>query len=698
MNFLNVKITLTLFLVFLIVGCLTLPGYGINWDTINHLPRGQAYLHYFLIGKEDYSDLPVWEKYYQNPDSLLVDTNISKEKAVARSFYQSDATPFSWFMTNDGNGHPPLSDILSSVFNVILFQKVGLINDIDSYHVYGIFLAALLVGLLYFWVSKIYGKFAGLVSAASLLLYPLFWSEAHFNTEKDVPETVYWSFFLFCIWQGFSKKSYKWLTISGLFFFLALGTKFNILFALPLVAIWFGTLVLSNIVQKREKIKEQINYFFKPMLVFGGSLILGTALFIASWPYLWPDPIDRIGKVLKFYKGIGLTTNVDPNFLGPLGANTYPLQWIFYTTPPVVLFFFIVGLFFALKLSKKETDKISWLFLLWFLVPVLRITWPGTTVYGGIRQIMEYIPAMAVIAGIGAAGLRGWIVKLIPGFKKNPLILASLIMLSFAPIAIRLVQIHPNENVYFNVFVGGLAGAKARDLPSWGNTFGAAYREGFSWLDKNAEKGSTVAFAFELYPNFPMLFIRPDIELNNRHRSGILRGGEYAITLTYQGIDKRSYYDTYLERFLDPVYQSMVDGVAVVKVWKNDATHTRPGYIKEASVSAEVKKDSDGFQLDLKKSYYLTKIVGQFDNKNCANLSYAYSETSEDGVNWQRQPGTMPKEDWNTSAYGEQPTENQFIEPFAADKARFIRFKVSPVNACLENIKEIKVFYLEELN
>ncbi len=53
-------------IIFLVVGIFTLKNYGINWDTINHLTRGQAYLHYFLTGHENYSDLPKFVTYFQD--------------------------------------------------------------------------------------------------------------------------------------------------------------------------------------------------------------------------------------------------------------------------------------------------------------------------------------------------------------------------------------------------------------------------------------------------------------------------------------------------------------------------------------------------------------------------------------------------------------------------------------------------------
>ncbi|TSC63705.1 MAG: Glycosyltransferase, partial [Microgenomates group bacterium Gr01-1014_93] len=339
------KSVLAIGLIFFIAGVLTLPHYGINWDSINHLPRGQAYLHFFLTGKEDYSDLDNFRKYYQKTNTLLIDTDIPKKEVPKRSLFQSNATTFKWFMDgHDGNGHPPLSDILASTFNLILFQNLRLINDVDSYRVYGILLAASLVSLVFYWTQKVYGKFAGLIAALSLSIYPLFWSEAHFNIEKDIPETVFWSFLLFSVWMGVVKISWKWFLVSGLFFGLGLGTKLNILFSALVILPWLFAYLLKN----RMNFKLIVAMLFTPLS--------GIAIFIATWPYLWADPIGRIQKVLGYYKSIGLTLNRDPNFLGPFGINTYPIQWIVYTTPLIILILAILGVILAVLRVRRESD------------------------------------------------------------------------------------------------------------------------------------------------------------------------------------------------------------------------------------------------------------------------------------------------------------------------------------------------------
>ncbi len=694
------RFSLVFALIYFIVGIVTLPNYGINWDSINHLPRGQAYLHYFLTGQRDYKDLPQWKMYWQNPDSLSIDANIPKESISERSIYQSDTASFSWYILHDGSGHPPLSDILSAVFNEIFFVRLKLINDIDAYRVYGIFLAASLVGLVYWWASSSYGRLAGLIAVLSLSLYPLFWSESHFNTEKDIPEAVYWAFLMFCFWRGIRQKNWKYILLSGVFFGLGLGTKFNIVFA-PLVLFpWLLVYLTTKYVKKKPDILKFVKTNARLIASIFLAPLIGFTIFIGTWPYLWADPISRIRAVVNFYERIGLSENFRPEYIGPFGMNKFPLEWILFTTPLVVIFFAALGFFAAILRFFKEEDKISLLFLLWLVVPIARVTLPGFNIYGGIRQIMEFIPALAFIAGLGGHIFFNFIrvktlfiLKRLPGVKLLRKVSLFIVILFYIPIFIKIMQIHPHENAYFNPLIGGLKGAKEANIPAWGNTFGAAYRKAFSWLNKNAPENSKVVFVYELTTNIPGIFVRPDLQLNNSFRSGYLMLGEYAVTLYQYGTVKRSYFDKFLENFVNPVYTSEIDGVPVIKVWKNEPKFlkTNLNILIDENVAYEITSDAILFKLDALKKLWRLEI--NFNESNCIPLTWGTVYISSDLQNWYRFPVNFPK-DWTVSVLGEQPKNGSFIYPFAGEDAKYIMLQFTPEDACLKNIESFKVFFL----
>ncbi len=655
------KIAIILGAVFFIAGLLTLKDYGINWDTINHLTRGQAYLHYFLTGNKSYSDLPKFVSYFQDPTKILPMTT------QIRSFYQNSEADFKWMMQYDGYGHPPLSDILSSFFNLVLFQKLRLINDIDAYHVYGVFLAAALVSLVFYWTSKVYGKIAGLVASLSLAMYPLFWSEMHFNTEKDVPETVYWSFFVFAIWKGITQRQIKWILLSGVFFGLALGTKFNILFVVFVITPW---ILIS---WKKLNIKILVSGII--------AILIGFGIFVGSWPYLWPDIFGKISDVVKFYREIGSATGLaDIRFIGPFGINMYPVIWIITTTPPVILILSAVGIIYGIVNFRKQ-KQIFILFLFWLVIPIARVTWHGANIYGGIRQIMEYVPALAILAGIGASTLASRVNKKI------------LVLVVFLNLLVPIIKTYPFEDTYFNFLIGGLQGAKAQNIPAWGNTFGSAYRQAVYWIDKNADSGAKVTYAYELLPNVPTIFYRSDLVVANSYRSGYLKLGEYVITLTYQGTDKRSYFDSYLEREMNPVYEGFSDGVAVVKVWKNDLAHTKENYLNEKSTTrVKIIVNENDLIIDVEKELSLSRLEGTYFQKKCVEIKDAYIQISKDQKTWTRLPGELP-DDWLIPVIGQTPKDGKFIEPFAAEQGRYIKINIAPENSCLKSLGNIKLYF-----
>lgn len=691
-------------LLFFIFGLVTLPHYGINWDTINHLPRGQAYLRYLVTGKKDFAELPEffngWQKegqwYWQDPASLRIRSDMLGNNVPARSLYQNDSTTFSYFMEHDGYGHPPLSDILSSVFNVVLFNKLKIINDIDSYRVYGVLLAATLVGLVYYWSSSVYGNFAGLISVFSLSLYPLFWAESHFNTEKDIPLIAYWTFMFFSIWKAIKYKSWKWILMSGIFFGFALGTKFNILFSVFVIIPWLFLVLFSQ--YKNEK-RKNIGKFLKKniWIIWSGliAILIGFVIFVGTWPYLWPDIVTRVGKVFGFYKGIGLTVQSGNGYMELFGINTFVSQWIIITTPIVILFLFLIGMVTAVFRIKKEKETTSFLFILWFIVPIVRASWPGTVIYGGVRQLMEYIPAMAILCGLGANSLRDLINKLFGSRLRVKTIVSVIIVLGFTPLIIKLVRIHPNENVYFNSLIGGLAGAKERNIPYWGFSFGSPYRQAALWINKNVEEGANVVYTHDLIPNLPRIWLRQDLNLYNGNRNGYLGKGEYAMGLVYDGTKERSYYDSYLERFVEPVYEVKVDGVSILKIWKNDKEHLKEEYKEKLLSGVVFEKKPWGIRFDLGKTNKIWRLEIDYSQKYCEPLLFGYTQISKDGKDWQRLPGVLP-DDWRISLLGEQPKNGKFIEPFVGQNVRFIDLAVSPGDTCLTKINNFRIYALDD--
>lgn len=689
--------------IFFSIGLIVLPHYGPNWDEPLHFSRGQVILHYFLTGKKDYKDLKPYVKYVQKDDTIFFSPqNLSKENVPTRSDYQYDGETFEYFLKD--YGHPPVSDILSALFNVILFQKLRLINDVDSYHIYSLLLSAVLVSVIFWWTSKYWGFFVGIIASLSLSLYPLLLGESH-NNIKDVPETVFYSLTLIFFYEGFIKKKILLIIASSIFLGLAFSTKFNALFIPFTIVPWFLLFTVSR--------KKEIGKYFRlsPFLLF--YPLFAISIFYFSWPYLWSSPLKNFLNVVYYYTSIGTNSNFDSRFITFFGLNTYAIKWIIYSTPLITLVLSLIGILYAFLNGFREKDKTLFFLLLWFLIPIARVTRPDAGIYGGVRQIMEFVAPMAILSGLGAVTLREGILKIIGKFSfgnRQRLKLNILLLLFFLPIAIKLILIHPNEEVYFNPLVGGLRGAKEQDIPEWGQSLGNPNKQAIQWLNKNAENGAKLATNFGLASSIPTIFLRSDIKFTNVYRSVLERNGEYVIGLTHQSGFEETYFFQYLDKFLDPVYEVRVDEVPILRVWKNDLQNTKEKYkdIVLLSGGPKVSVREDSLAIDVGEKVNLAKMIIKFKISNCltsGKINYSVDssgsnvldegtiEVSSDNQNWTVLDGDLRAQSFLPTTTRQE--NGDFVYYFAAIEARYIRISYNPQNLCFKDIGDISIYKLK---
>ncbi|MDO8503223.1 MAG: glycosyltransferase family 39 protein [bacterium] len=667
--------------IFFLFSFFTLGDYNVSWDETLHFRRGQAYLYYFLTGKTNYNDLP-----QANLQGFAGDPQ--RISSPRRSFYQNDFHNGEYLLKND-SGHPPLNGELAALTNYIFYQKLGVLSDIASHHLFNIIASSLLVFVVVYFAAETMGLFAAGISFLALSTYPLFWAESHFNV-KDPPETAFFAATIWAFWKSLQKGNIWWLLTSFLFFSLALGTKFNALF-IPII------LVPYLLIRYRQSLSllhlKSIPRSYLAGLILGPLLV--TAIFVGTWPFLWQDFPQNLFKIFGFYKDIGTGLRYQPDSFYILGFNTYPVQWIFYTTPPLVLLLTSLGVVFGWL--NKKSRQIYVLCLLWLLIPAVRVTLPDTTIYGGSRQIMEFLPAMALFSGLGAKVASDWVRELLKSNKLNfKLATVSskviLVLLFLWPIYI-LVKVHPNENVYFNSFIGGLPGARARDFPSWGNSFGNAYLAGINWLNTNAEKGAKLALIQGTRANAPDILLRGDIDYKNANWSGVERGGEYLMELTFNDTTRDfNYAWDYMETFLEPVYKLEVEGVPILKIWKNDLDHTTTEWKKEEvdyTGAVDVNRDRNEVVISLEKEVLVSSVSVSFQQKeSCTFPKTSYVEISADKNIWVREKDTIP---FPQIRQKNNIDSNQVNYYFAAKQAKYIRFMFDDENSCPLNYKIINV-------
>jgi len=658
----------------LIIAIATLSHYGINWDEPYHYRRGSAFLQYLLTGKYDYnniskyrslkgtSDNPNFRNGEANFEEVQKNPSLSNPN-IRRSFYQDDSWDGNFFINEETTyGHPALNDVLAALFNKIFYQKLGIFGDLESYRLLIVSVVALTIFAVAIFMWSEFGVIESIFSSLSLAIYPLILGEQHFNI-KDPVEASFYTLTIITAYLGLKKNKLVWLITSVLFFALAMATKFNIVFAVIPLFIW----LIYFLVNKKTKIKKDklvkniiIAAILSPFVILG--------LIFITYPTLWKSPITNFELMLKFYKEVGYPSS---NLF-----NIYPSVWILFTTPPAVLFLFGVSLIFIKKLIQKNSFVL--LLIVWLTIAVLRNSLFGALSYGGVRLIMEYIPALCMLAGIGA----GFILKKIK--NKNYHILAIIIALFlFVPTISKLIKIHPNEDVYFNFLIGGLSGAKDHNIPSWGDSYGNAYYQGLEWINKNAELNAKASIPVGLTTNIPRFKLRPDIAVSLSYWSGLNHNGEYLIELTYDYPPMNWFALEYLNNAMTPVYEVKVDGIAIAKVWKNDTAHIKKEYTKERIVTGKVTADTKNktLKIELPSVQKVMKIEINEPIQNCSPLKTGFVTSSIDGNSWTRENEDIANDQLNR---GEpKPLTPNYNFLFFARIAKTFIFNTDSSDNCL---------------
>jgi len=666
--------------IFFLYAIFTISDYGINWDEPYHFRRGQAFLQYFLTGNKTYEDMPKYPPLkgtsdsgdFRNSDKLFdeVQNNPAlSDPNYRRSYYQDDAWNGEYFIDiESAYGHPALNGILASLTNYIFYQKLGILGDLEAYHLFIILMVSLMAFSMAIFMWRRYGLVESLISSLALTTYPLLLGEQHFNI-KDPIEMAFYTITLISFYLGITKSNFGWLIASIISFGIALSVKFNIVFSIIPMGIWLIYYLSKN--KPKPGLSKKIIYtlLLSPAIVF---LIL-----ITPYPTIWKEPLQQLSEIARFYLNAGYLQSQPSNYYLFGFINTFPSLWIAATTPPATLLLFVLFFFFIKKLFQK--DSFVLLLLLWFFTALLRISLFKALSYNGVRLIMEYIPPMAMLAGISA----GYVYKKINNKLRAVVIL--IIFASFIPTIYKLVKIHPNENVYFNFLIGGLSGAKKINLNSWGNSYGNAYYQAVVWINNNAEANARLTLPVGLIGNIPRYKLRKDISLSYNYWSGQDHDGEYLLELIYDYPQMEWFSLKYLNNAMKPVYEVKVDGVAIAKVWRNDPEFVLSEYKNQKMIPAEISynKKSGYIELSLSKPEKIMRVDLKQPITGCTALMTGYADTSIDGKTWIREIEDIARDQLKHSRLNDLGPNFSFY--FVAKEAKYIRFHTEYLDSCLLN-------------
>jgi len=461
---------------YIAVGIFTLKGYGSGIDSVTCFGAGDTYWLYYT-GK---ISLPTLAKIIGIPfDPPFL--------------YVVEAIP--WFL------FPVAGGVYWDLSIGFRYTESWLISHSLLIPVF----AGLALLVVYYFASKVYGRFAAVSATLSLAFLPVFFGEAHLDM-KDVPFAALYALTIILFWKGVTEKNWKWIASSSIVFGLTLASR---IMAFTVLFVIYSWLLLTQLHKINLKSKLTISLLFYP--------VIGIAIFFLAWSWLWLDPINNLLAVSRYFQN----RNWAVLYFGQILYTQKNLPWHYaivmlaVTTPIPILLLAITGGVSALKRSWSFKDEASILVLLWFGVSIIRSSLPSIfPVYNGTSLFTEVIPAFCILAGIGAS----WIYTYIRSHSiRHPnsqhlvkmLSAALIIGLITVPSFIAMYQIHPYEMSYYNELVGGVKGAYGKfDVDYWWQ----AYSEGARWLNEYAHINTTILIApYRLW--YLYYFTRSDLKI-----------------------------------------------------------------------------------------------------------------------------------------------------------------------------------------
>ncbi len=303
---------------------------------------------------------------------------------------------------------------------------------------------------LYWMIVGTAGRFWAVVAALGLASIPRVFGHAHFHA-LDVPVMSMSLLAAGAFYYSAHQNRPVPALVSGLLVGLAFGTKLTAAALLIHFALWLSLRRPTGWVKT----------------VCG--LAIAPLVFLAVWPWLWPDLFERLAHYLTFHSDhfiIGTT------YLGAVYGDTTTAPWHYPAVMLVLTLPFtwtLAGLGGIAARALGRLPAPAGFLALGVVANVLLLALPGATRYGGMRLILSVYPfavGFGVLAVVGLLrGLRGRV--------EVRMGLAALALL--VPGILGCVTCYPYCLSYYTPPLG-LSGAErmGMEVTYWGDAFGGA--------------------------------------------------------------------------------------------------------------------------------------------------------------------------------------------------------------------------------
>jgi len=398
--------------------------------------------------------------------------------------------------------HPPFGRTFLGITGLLFSDSLG---EIPAYRLATAILFSLSITVLYLMTSHYYGKWAGIAAALSLICIPRAFGLAHIMGLDSMIASM-WIITIFTFWKGLDSK--KWAFIFAITLAACVNTKVHGYFLLPILIFW-------GLFAQYKKCRWNFT-----ALVFAAPVF-----FILFNPTIWHNTLKNLFVFFNRFVHREEMQKIPSFFLGEKFEFNMPWYYPFYlsgiTIPPLILLVGVLGTgYIAYRfIIKKElkSENPALLMILSILLLLGLFTAKIIPNYDGVRLFLPVFPCFAFLAGAGFYWLAKKVTQFVPEKRRN-IVAPVLLALMIVPSAVSLYRIHPYELSYYNVLVGGLAGAQKKGMENtyWNDPFNLDvvidFNEKFSGESFNHAAGVWRSIAYYRERGF----LSSKIRLNNR--------------------------------------------------------------------------------------------------------------------------------------------------------------------------------------
>jgi 4-amino-4-deoxy-L-arabinose transferase-like glycosyltransferase len=386
--------------------------------------------------------------------------------------------------------HPVLMKVLFAASNGLFHEALGLSSEVTAMRLPGIVMSALGVALTFLLGVGLCGPAVGWLAALFLATSPRYFYHGQMACFDSAVTTMWLAVALAWLYrEGHHIRL-------GVVFGLAIATKHNVLFfPILLLCHWLWIHRERIVGGFRAGRADGADGWVLPSIpwwVFFMGLI-GPLVFLLHWPYLWPDPVGRIG----WYFGFHLHHEHYPvryfgqSLWSPPFPRGFPVvMWAVTLSLPLVVAM-TGGLVQALRRLGRDlwwgdqpTDARTAFMVLNLLIPVVLIASPSVPIFGGTKHWMNALPFGCVLA---AQFCLPVILRLANNRRS---LIAPLIALIVVPGALSTLRAHPHGIGAYTELAGGLRGAA--NLGFQRQFWGGASRSLLEKINKEARQGAVI--------------------------------------------------------------------------------------------------------------------------------------------------------------------------------------------------------------